>query len=200
MTRAHHLLLPLPLLLLATAACRTPAPAVEPPSPEQACRETACRPPRTVTLVLDAQREMRQELPPFPYVYRDVVYVVPGDDFRITGDIERGKEGDRLVRLRVVGEGETPPHALHIRFAQEVESLASHMMVLSVESTLPHTLRYGLRMLPAAGGGWQPTPSCPVPPGEAVFETWPQPLRTVVLDGLRLTETQAPAADAQRCR
>jgi hypothetical protein len=205
MLRAHLLL---PLLPLALLACRTappsPAPSKQPsppaageaPSPEQACRETACRPPRTVTLLLDEEREMRQELPPFPYVYRDVVYVEPGDDFRVTGDLERGEDGDRLVRLRVVEEGETPPHALHLRFAQEVESRASHMMMLSVESALPRTLRYDLSMLPAGGGGWRRTRSCPVPPGKAVFETWPQPLRTLVLSDLRfVAEGEAPRCE-----
>ena len=109
----------LSLLLLLAAACRTPAPAAAAPgakqapaqqqqpadpqpTADQACAVTLCREPRTVTLVLDEEREMRQELPPFPYVYQEVVYVVPGDDFRITGEVK----GDRLVGLRVVREGE----------------------------------------------------------------------------------------------
>jgi hypothetical protein len=200
----------LPLLLLLAAACRTPAPAAAapgaeqapaqqqaPPKPqptaEQACAVTLCREPRTVTLVLDEEREMRQELPPFPYVYRDVVYVVPGDDFRLTGEVQ----GDRLVKLRVVKEGESPPQALRIRFSQEVESGTSMLMVLAVDSTLSRALRYTVSMLPAeSAGGFQPTSSCPVPPGRSVYESWPQPLRTLVLEDLRLVDL-APGSAAK---
>ena len=200
------------LLLLLVAACRTPAPAAaepgaqqapaqpqppqpQPPQPtaEQACAVTLCREPRTVTLVLDEEREMRQELPPFPYVYRDVVYVVPGDDFRLTGEVQ----GDRLVKLRVVKEGESPPLALRIRFSQEVESGTSMLMVLALDSTLPRALRYTVSMLPAeSAGGFQPTSSCPVLPGRSVYESWPQPLRTLVLEDLRLVDL-APGSAAK---
>ena len=185
----------LPLLLLLLAACRASAPGGAPapqPSPppqqqptaEQACALTACRAPRTVTLVLDEEREMRQELPPFPYVYQDVVYVVPGDDFRVTGEVQ----GDRLVNLRVVKEGESPPHALRVRFSQEVESGTSLRMVLALDSTLPRALRYRASVLAAESKGFQPTASCPVPPGKSAYESWPQPLRTLVLENLRLVD------------
>ena len=204
----------LPLLLLLAAACRTPAapappadaagkpappqaqkpPPQQQPTAEQACALTVCRPPRTVTLVLDEEREMRQELPPFPYVYRDVIYVVPGDDFRVTGEVQ----GDRLVNLRVVKEGESPPHALRIRFSQEVESGSTHHMVLALDSTLPRALRYSVSMLPAeSAGSFQPTSSCPVLPGRSVYESWPQPLRTLVLEDLRLVDL-APGS-APKC-
>jgi hypothetical protein len=189
------------LLLLLAAACRTAAPAPpapaakadaaapaaqqpEQPTAEQACAVTACRPARTVTLVLDEEREMRQELPPFPYVYRDVVYLVPGDDFRLTGEVQ----GDRLVNLRVVPEGESPPHVLRVRFSQEVESGTSLRMVLALDSTLPRALRYRASVLAAESKGFQPTPSCPVPPGKSSYESWPQPLRTMVLEDLQLVD------------
>ena len=189
------------LLLLLAAACRSaapaspapgakadaPAPAAAPPeqpTAEQACAVTTCRPPRTVTLVLDEEREMRQELPPFPYVYRDVVYLVPGDDFRLTGEVQ----GDRLVNLRVVPEGESPPHVLRVRFSQEVESGTSLRMVLALDSTLPRALRYRASMLAAESQGFQPTGSCPVLPGKSSYESWAQPLRTMVLEDLRLVD------------
>ena len=194
----------LPLLLLLAAACRTPAapappadaagkpappqaqkpPPQQQPTAEQACALTVCRPPRTVTLVLDEEREMRQQLPPFPYVYQDVIYVMPGDDFRVTGEVQ----GDRLVNLRVVKEGESPPHALRVRFSQEVESGTTHHMVLALDSTLPRALRYAASMLPAEGPGFQPTRSCPVLAGKSAYESWQQPLRTLVLENLRLVD------------
>ena len=190
------------LLLLLAAACRSAAPASpapgakadapapaaaappQQPTAEQACAVTTCRPPRTVTLVLDEEREMRQELPPFPYVYRDVVYLVPGDDFRLTGEVQ----GDRLVNLRVVSEGESPVHVLRVRFSQELESGAAHQMVLALDSTLPRALRYRASVLAAESKGFQPTASCPVPPGKSAYESWPQPLRTMVLEELQLVD------------
>ena len=190
------------LLLLLVAACRTapaasassgppdagaPAPG-EQPTAAEACALTACRPPRTVTLVLDGgEREMRQELPPFPYVYQEVVYVVPGDDFRITGEVK----GDRLVGLRVVREGEQVPLSLRIRFEQEVESPSTQRMVLALDSSLPRALAYRVSMLQAETAGFQPTRSCPVPAGKSSYESWPQALRTLVLEDLRFVEPGA---------
>ena len=196
------------LLLLLVAACRTapassaplgppdagaPAPG-EQPTAAEACALTACRPPRTVTLVLDGgEREMRQELPPFPYVYQEVVYVVPGDDFRVTGEVK----GDRLVGLRVVREGEQVPLSLRIRFEQEVESPSTQRMVLALDSSLPRALAYRVSMLQAETAGFQPTRGCPVPAGATVYESWPQPLRTLVLEDLRFVEL--PGAGSPEC-
>jgi hypothetical protein len=193
------------LLLLLAAACRTvpgtsspsqreagaPAPG-EQPTAAQACALTACRPPRTVTLVLDGEREMRQELPPFPYVYQEVVYVVPGDDFRITGEVK----GDRLVGLRVVREGEQVPLSLRIRFEQEVESPSTQRMVLALDSGLPRALAYRVSMLQAEVPGFQPTRGCPVPAGKSAYESWPQALRTLVLEDLRFLEPGERAGGA----
>ncbi|MBF5045345.1 hypothetical protein FGE12_23270 [Aggregicoccus sp. 17bor-14] len=195
MRPALLLLLWLPCMAGCHHAPESKAPKVPQPTPAEACAVTACRPPHTVTVVLDETREMRQELPPFPYVYKDVIYVVPGDDFRVTGDIE----GDRWVHLRYVPEGEAaPPHALRIRFGQEGAEGGARMMVLSIESTLPRALKYTALMLPAEANAFAPTSSCPVLAGRAAFESWSQPLRTLVMDELRLVDL--PPGAETRCQ
>jgi hypothetical protein len=69
-------------------------------------------------------------------------------------------------------------------------------MVLALDSTLPRALRYSVSMLAAEVPGFQPTRGCPVPAGQSAYERWPTPLRTLVLENLRLADL-APGSEPE---
>jgi hypothetical protein len=152
----------------------------------QLCERNACRPTRRVRFELGKGRSVDRDQPPLPYVREGAIFVLPGDDFSVTGDIE----GDRLVNLRRVLPGETPPHALSIRFGQAGDRREGPVMMLLLDSKLPLGLAYEASIVPLAGSRHEPTSTCPLRAGQGTREMWPFPIEVLVMRELRLFRPQ----------
>jgi hypothetical protein len=200
MTRVPLLL----ALLVALCACQTPATAMNaqgldlptalnraPTEDAEVCQAELCRPVRLVRFSVGMGRTVDRRQPALPYVHDDAVYVVPGDDFQVTGDIE----GERLVHLRLVRPGEKPAHAVSIRFGQMNER-QDPMMMLLVDSRLPLALDYQATIVPLGRDVHEPTSTCPVRARGGASEVWPFPIELRVMRELRLVP---PAAQQARC-
>ncbi|MCI0573474.1 MAG: hypothetical protein L0Y66_22245 [Myxococcaceae bacterium] len=159
---------------------------------ESACEEGLCRPARLVRFALGKGSSVERQQPELPYVHADAIYVLPGDDFTVTGDIE----GDRLVHLRLVRPGEKPAHSLAVRFGQSGDG-AEPVMLLLLDSKLPQSLTYQATIVPLGRDAHEPTSTCPLRARAGGSEAWPFPIELLVMRELRL---EAPSLHHAPCR
>lgn len=164
------------------------------PAPDdgRVCTRQECRPERNVRYALGKGRTVERRQPALPYVHNGDVYVVPGDAFTLTGDIE----GERLVNLRLVKPGEKPAHRISVRFGQAGDG-ENPLMVLLVDSTLPRALGYQATVVPLGKDEHEPTSTCPVRAGRGAQEAWTFPIDVLVMRDLYLFD---PATQHAACK
>jgi hypothetical protein len=137
------------------------------------CRTVDCRPPMTVRVPVDAGRFFEAKFPAMPYTYKDVVRIVPGDDFYVAADLR----GDALVNLRHVDAAQaTSPNVLHFKMKPSPQGVGADLIV---ESTFSGYLRYHGAIAVAGQPGFHPTSLCPII--KMAFEHWNDPVVSIVL-------------------
>jgi hypothetical protein len=157
------------------------------------CSNGGCRGAKRVRFELGRGETVERPQPEVPYVHGGEVYVLPGDTFTVTGDLQ----GDRLVNLRKVADGEKPANRVTVRFGQSGDR-ENPLMVLLVESTLARNLSYQATVVPLGRPEHEPTSVCPVPAGAGTAEAWPFPIEALVMRELRLFDTTEQHATACR--
>jgi len=177
----------------------TPAPAPAPAAGaaedlDSICKQTECRPAHTLKLHLDDGRAVDVPVPSLPYVHRDIVHALPGDDFYVAAD----ERGGRLVNMRYVAPPATPKDALHIRFRQEQIKGGHWMMVAHITSHFSHTLAYHAATQGSPSRPSRRTSVCPLHPGAGVFESWPNAILFLHLKDFRVVDPKSE--DGRVCK
>ncbi len=150
---------------------------------EEACAEVECREPRRVLLRMNNSEFYREEVVASPYVFDDVVYILPGEGFYVEFD----RKVRQIVNLHYTPERKRVREVLYIVFAQVQDEYGRWVSSLSVDV-------WGADVVTFDAAAYMPgfTNPKPLVPTDYVYgdrgynQTWQQPIVEVMLSNFRI--------------
>jgi hypothetical protein len=135
---------------------------------------------------VDKEHYYEQKVGKIPYVHRDSVYLLKGDEFGLTLDIQ-----NNTVRS-VKYQKDLKKADLTLTLTQEVQPDGNAFMMLHIHNNTKHTLDLDALMTVPDHKGVAKTTILAVQPGLSGFETWPHPIVQLVLRNIRIAKRPQP--------
>jgi hypothetical protein len=138
------------------------------------------RTPYKLFVAVDKQTFYEEELKEAPFVLPDnTVQLYPGE----TVYIEVLQEDGIIKKLTAVKAIKNPAITLTICFTQTASKKVHEMMMLKVVNPFTKDLNYGAAIFLTKQNRWTKTSVVPVMAGLTGFETWPDVITTIGLNG-----------------
>jgi len=164
------------LLLAASTLAITQTPPAD-PQHAPVCSVVHCREPATLQVRLDADTYTELSIPPMPYAFKNAIYVLVGETFRVRYDGKPPTLGDGIYRA----SGGEEVAALHLRFWQEKDGSS----ILAIKNALTHRVAYDCAMQLPMEKRLRRTSVLPIEPGLTNYEHWPHPVAHLMLFNIR---------------
>jgi hypothetical protein len=167
--------------MLACADALGADPAAQPPSVDQVCKLTTCRPATKIKLDMGHDRYYVVDQPAAPYTFDGMINVLAGE----TVTVSASAKGDKLADLRYVPEPGKEAPVVVARLQQYVDNQGQYSMLLTVTNPFDRPLVYTANIQPAGRNSFLPSSICPISPHRIGAETWSYPLVQVLLKDFR---------------
>lgn len=136
------------------------------------------RPAFELRLAIDSGAFFKAPIKESVYLVNEgTLQLFPGETLFVEADVEY----DRLVDLKVVPKIVHKEKTMTISFNQKTEGKKHQMMILQIVNPFNLELRYNAEMNLMESGQWAKTPVLPISAGLTAYETWPDPLISLVL-------------------
>jgi hypothetical protein len=144
---------------------------------------TLLRPAFTLKMAVDKDHYYEANIKSAPYMLPDTsVQIYPGE----TIYLEVTQENGVIKKMTAVSVIKDSAVTLTIHFYQETEGKSHSMMMLNVKNPFPYQLIYKARMYILTQKRWVSTDVYPVESGLSSYETWPDLLTSIALNGWTL--------------
>ena len=149
-------------------------------APKKPADEPVFREPFTLKLHIDKEHFYEEKLPKLPFVHEGDVYLLKGDAFGLTLDVQ-----DNAIRA-VKYQPDVKKADVTLKFTQEVDADGTAMMMLHIHNNTKQPLDVDALMTVPNKKGIAKTNILTVQPGLSGFESWPHPIIQLVLRNIRI--------------
>ena len=137
----------------------------------------------TLKLPVDGEQFYEQEIENSPYFVKDyILQIYPGEKLFI--EVELNKK--EITSMKVVNENLNPKKTIEIEFIQNTKDRKNESMMLKVVNPFKKDLEYSAMMFIVGHDKWINTNVLPVRAKLTGYETWPDVIITLALDGWKL--------------
>ena len=154
------------------------------PSIEEVCNQTECREPRLVELYLDSDSVYREEMGVSPYVFENIVYILPGESFYVDVEVKDGE----IVKLGYSQEAKGETKQFELKFSQNRDDPEHPMMMFRIKNPFDKLVIYKAAIILHNRDGIFNTSTAPIMPRVFSFETWPYPIVELLLGDFQFEE------------
>ena len=135
-----------------------------------------------LSLAVDGSAVYESDVKPSPYLNGpNVLQLYPGE--KVFLEVEQ--VDGTIKSIKTVKENKNPTKTIEVSFAQNVEGQKHKGMMLQINNPFNMSLTYSAKMFLMNGSKWVNTDVLPVKANLSSFETWPDIIVTIALDGWR---------------
>ena len=151
---------------------------------EEVCKQTECREPYLVELFLDPNSVYKEEMGASPYVFENIVYILPGESFFVDAELKDGK----ITNLGYSQEAKEGIQQFELKFYQYRDDPKHPMMMFRIKNPFDKPVVYKAAILLHNKEGIFDTSTVPIMPGAYSYESWPYPIPELLLGDFRFDE------------
>ncbi len=142
------------------------------------------RTPYTLKIDVDNVNFYADEIGATPYLFpNNGMQIYPGEMIYIEVEQDKGI----IKSMKAVKEIKNPENTLTVKFYQISEKKIHQSMMLKITNPFPYDLTYNAMMFLMKQNKWANTNVYPVRAGLSAFESWPDIIISLSLDGWKFT-------------
>ena len=137
----------------------------------------------TLTIPVDGEKYYEQKVVKSPYFVKDdILQIYSGEKIFVEVEIKKKK----ILSMKVVDKNLNKDKTLIIELSQETKDNKHELMMLIITNPFKYNLEYKAGMFVVGGKNWVNTSVIPVRAKLKAFETWRDPIITLVLNDWKL--------------